>query len=132
VTIAIIVVLAAGLVVLSGLLIDRARRRKRPLPTGTGPAGVPAAPPHPDGPAFTIVDRQAGGGTSPGFAVRHGTAGRRQNARPGGGRTVRHGPLAGAPGFSFVVTDNPTAVCKLTGRQVGQCSCAKHRRKGTS
>ena len=130
--VAIIVVLAAGLVTLSGLLIGRARRRKGPLPAGTGPAGLPAAPPHPDGLAFTIVDRQAGGGTSPGFAVRHGAAGRRQNARPGNGRPVRHGPPAGAPGFSFVVTDNPTAICKLTGRQVGQCSCEKHRRKGTS
>lgn len=122
--------LAVGLLGLLGLLAHRSRSRKQPPAAGPGWTGHPSPPPYDGGPGFTIVDRHAGERTDPGFAVRDVSTGRRQKAQPGSGRTARRGPSAGAVGFSFVVSDNPTAICKLTGRPVGTCACDKHQGRG--
>jgi hypothetical protein len=74
----------------------------------------------------------------PGFKVR------RKNQDPGfsilsetGGHAARRPPRTkpaairptGPGGFDYVVNVNPTAVCRLTGKQAGDCQCDIHKGK---
>jgi hypothetical protein len=62
-------------------------------------------------PGFTVVERRAGAGGSP-------PAGR--------------GRSPDATGFTFTISANPTAICRLTGRPVQDCGCEKHQGRNTS
>jgi hypothetical protein len=82
-------------------------------PTLISPAEVPAQP------GFAI---QAP--SNPGFTVMYVSPGRQVTASKNGA----HFRPAAANGFEFVgVTENLTAVCKLTGRQAADCKCDRHR-----
>jgi hypothetical protein len=124
---AITVAVIAALVALAVTLRRSASRGKRPPAAGPAKGGWPPPLPHQDEPGFTVVDNPPGGRADHGFNVLHAATDRRPAASPRGGRTARGGPPPGAAGFAFVVSGNPTAICKLTGRQVRDCACDKHR-----
>jgi hypothetical protein len=83
------------------------------------PPGLAESP----GGAFA-ADRGAADGAGPGFRVVSVTGG----TLPPAGRRDPAAKSPAATGFSFVtVSENPTAICKLTGDQVRTCTCDKHR-----
>jgi hypothetical protein len=85
-------------------------------PTLPGPEKAPAEPGFaihtPPDPGFTIA------------SVSHG------QHTPSPKNTAYKRPTAATNGFEFVgVTENLTAICKLTGRQAANCTCARHQGK---
>jgi hypothetical protein len=76
----------------------------------------------PTEPAFIIQSPP-----SPGFTVVSVTGGHDIPSPRNAGAKMS---TAAANGFEFVgVTQNLTAICKLTGRQAANCSCDRHRGK---
>jgi proteasome lid subunit RPN8/RPN11 len=64
-------------------------------------------------------------------AVYQGPSARLLRGQAGGQRPAElASQAAGRPGFAAVeVSDNPTGICKLTGRQVRDCTCDRHIRR---
>ncbi len=85
-------------------------------PTLAVPPGAPSEPgfviQSPPAPGFTIVSVSGG-----------------QHIPPPR-NTASNGAAAATNGFEFVgVTENLTAICKLTGRQAADCTCDRHKGK---
>lgn len=83
-------------------------------PTLASPAEAPAEP------GFTIQTP-----TDPGFSIVSVSHGSRITTPK---NPCYKRPTAAANGFEFVgVTENLTAICKLTGRQAAICTCDRHK-----
>jgi hypothetical protein len=86
-------------------------------------AFLPPAGQQPD-PHFTI-QRNNG---DPGFTVLRRTNGHAP-LRPPSRKPSGPAPRSGRGGFNYVVNANPTAICKLTGKQASDCGCDVHKGK---
>lgn len=78
-------------------------------------------------PAFFIQNTAGNTYLDPGFTIVSRTAG---HTRPfkGNERPRVPGPHVG-DFYAVEVSENPTAICKLTGKEVNQCTCDKHKAK---
>jgi hypothetical protein len=93
---------------------------------------TPLAGTQDSGPGFNIETGYPGKGQDPGFIILGQTNGHPSPGRPGmqqPRQAPRREPRAGTDGFRYVISDNPTAICKLTGRRVRDCTCDKHKGK---
>jgi hypothetical protein len=116
-----------------GIWVAATSRRRRPPAVKPGPskAGLFSPPPPPEAPTEPgfIIHKPA----DPGFKVVNftGILGAQPSQRPKNARATS----AGANGFDFIeVTQNLTAICKLTGKKAGECTCDLHKniqQKGT-
>lgn len=109
----------------------RSAWRSRGELTGQDGTGPPILPPGGVSPqnadqGFMAHNHLPGGSADPGFTVLSVTG---EQSVPPHGYTPKARP-AHAADFNFVeITENPTAICKYSGRQVGKCTCDKHRAK---
>jgi hypothetical protein len=86
------------------------------------------------GPQFVVHKKLTGEQAGPGFVILSRPASKieaekrganNQKASPGNNQ-------AHAKGFNVVdISNNPTAFCKLTGKQVSECDCDRHNKRGS-
>jgi hypothetical protein len=124
VAIAIIILLA---IVVSAALVTTGRRRSRGsravAPPPPRPRPVPPKPPA--DPGF-LIQKPA----DPGFTIVRRTAAPQVPRRSGSARHAVKNPVGDTDDFSVVSRAvNPTAICKLTGRKAGACTCDLHKPK---
>jgi hypothetical protein len=104
-------------------------RKRRPQNHARAYSPPHNRPPHnrpPPGPAFKVQPKSG----DHGFTVLRQTKGNAATRPPARKQAAPpRAPRTGAGGFTYVVNANPTAICKLTGEQVGNCGCDLHRGK---